>query len=356
MVTFNFSNVSGNPGGQRVFTMMPMTTTTTTPSGATNPNFSSPTVTKTFGDNPITLTSNLTGAGLPGDSMRFIVTATSDYYSMNFVDSQDRLNLEISNGIIASMATFTIRFDAGSGLTRLSNVTINGGGAITSFASMLTENGAVGFTSGTFSGEITGIRFSVTGGQVITSIGGTPTCFAKGTRIAVPVGDIEVEKLSIGDTVLTHDGATREVLWVGRQRFDLISGVPERLQLVRVKAGALGWDLPKRDLVVTADHALLTDGVLVDAGTLVDGDRIDYEPVEALPKSVTVYHVETEDHAVILAEGAPAETFVDARQRAQFDNYDEYLDLYGADRVIPASPIPRASAKRLAPPQPALTA
>ncbi len=127
--------------------------------------------------------------------------------------------------------------------------------------------------------------------------------------------------------------------------------MPAHLRLVRFEAGALGHGLPKRDLVVTADHALLVGDTLVNAGMLVNDGTIRFEPVGTLPKRVTVYHVETEDHAVIFAEGAPAETFVDARQRAQFDNYDEYLDLYGADRIIPAMDTPRASAARLAPPR-----
>ena len=88
-----------------------------------------------------------------------------------------------------------------------------------------------------------------------------------------------------------------------------------------IAAGALGKDLPVRDLRVTADHALLIDGVLVQAGALVNGTSIRrIEPAE-LGERFIVYHIETENHEIVLAEGAPAETFIDNVSRQRFDNY-----------------------------------
>ena len=68
-----------------------------------------------------------------------------------------------------------------------------------------------------------------------------------------------------------------------------------------------------------------------------------------LPERVTYYHVEAEDHDVILANGAPAETFIDYLGRKAFDNYDEYVALYGAERIIPEMARPRISSRRLVP-------
>ncbi|WP_420325652.1 hypothetical protein [Mameliella sp.] len=68
-----------------------------------------------------------------------------------------------------------------------------------------------------------------------------------------------------------------------------------------------------------------------------------------MDNSYTVYHVETEEHDVILANGAPSETFIDYRDRRAFDNFDEYLDLYGCERIIPEMPAPRISSARLVP-------
>jgi len=64
---------------------------------------------------------------------------------------------------------------------------------------------------------------------------------------------------------------------------------------------------------------------------------------------VVYYHIETEAHDVILAEGALAETFIDYADRKAFDNYQDYVDLYGAERIIPEMARPRISSRRLVP-------
>ena len=68
-----------------------------------------------------------------------------------------------------------------------------------------------------------------------------------------------------------------------------------------------------------------------------------------LDDQFTFYHIETEAHDVILANGVPTETFVDAVTRQNFDNYQEYLDLYGAERIIREMDRPRISTQRLVP-------
>ena len=40
-----------------------------------------------------------------------------------------------------------------------------------------------------------------------------------------------------------------------------------------LEAGALGEGLPRRDPLVSPDHTLFLDGVLVQAGALADGTR-----------------------------------------------------------------------------------
>ena len=38
---------------------------------------------------------------------------------------------------------------------------------------------------------------------------GTVVCFCAGTRIATPAGEVPVERLAVGDLVLTHRGEAR---------------------------------------------------------------------------------------------------------------------------------------------------
>lgn len=174
-------------------------------------------------------------------------------------------------------------------------------------------------------------------------------CFAAGTLIATPKGDVAVETLAIGDPILTTDGRTVPVPWVGRQSKHKALTRARDFAPVRVKAGALGARVPHSDLILTGDHALIVDGLAINAAALVNGTTIAFEPMDSLPDSITYYHIETENHEEILANGAPAETFFDYAGRHAFDNHQEYLDLYGCERIIPEMRRPRISARRQLP-------
>ena len=67
------------------------------------------------------------------------------------------------------------------------------------------------------------------------------------------------------------------------------------------------------------------------------------------PKFV-YYHIELEDHSLILAEGVPAETFVDNVTRRNFDNHADYEAFYGVDEVATSEmEVPRAKSARQVP-------
>ena len=172
-------------------------------------------------------------------------------------------------------------------------------------------------------------------------------CFYPGTLIATPDGPRAVESLAIGDLVLIHKGATAPVRWMGRQTVSTRFGDPTRVLPIRIAAGALGEGLPLRDLLVSPDHAILVGGVLVQAGALVNGATILRE--RAVPERFTYHHVELATHALILAEGVPAETFVDNVERGAFDNWAEHEALYGHLPGIVEMPRPRAKARRQVP-------
>ena len=183
-----------------------------------------------------------------------------------------------------------------------------------------------------------------------------PVCFLAGTQIKAPAGDVRVEALAIGDLVLTADGRVAPVRWVGIQ--SVVSLFADRLRSfpIRITTGALGDGLPVRDLFVSPDHALFLDGALVQAGALVNGTTIVRET--EMPERFTYFHVELEDHSLILAEGVPAETFLDTVTRRRFDNWAEYEARYGdtgpllaelpAPRIKSARQLPRALRDRLA--------
>ena len=171
--------------------------------------------------------------------------------------------------------------------------------------------------------------------------------FFKGTRIRTPEGDVPVETLSRGDLVMTLAGEARPVAWIGLRTVLARFADPVRCWPIRVRAGALGENIPARDLLLSPDHALLVDRVLIHAGALVNGTSILRET--EVPPVFVYYHVELEDHALILAENAPAETFIDNVDRLGFDNWAEHEALYPDGAPISEMPYPRAKARRQVP-------
>ena len=179
--------------------------------------------------------------------------------------------------------------------------------------------------------------------------GGFTPCFAAGTLIATPDGEVTVETLRPGDLVLTAERRSVEVKWIGHKRVATRFGPAERLLPVRIVAGALGEGLPHSDLIVTADHAMLVEGVLCQAGALTNGTTIAQVPLAEIGDIYTVYHVETAAHEIIFANGAPAETFIDNVSRRVFDNFAEFEALHGDLPEIVELPLPRAMSARQLP-------
>lgn len=173
------------------------------------------------------------------------------------------------------------------------------------------------------------------------------TCFFPGTMVRTPDGEIAVETLKCGDLVLTVDEWALPVSWLGRQTISTLFGDPMRVLPIRIKAGALAENVPSRDLLVSPDHALLVQGTLIQAGALVNGSSIVRE--RNVPRVFTYYHVEVDDHSLILAENTPAETFVDNVDRLGFDNWAEHEELYPDGKAINELPYPRAKSHRQVP-------
>jgi hypothetical protein len=172
-------------------------------------------------------------------------------------------------------------------------------------------------------------------------------CFMPGTMIRTPDGEVAVESLKRGDLVLTADNRAEPVVWIGRRTVSRLFSDPAQVWPIRIRIGALGENVPSRDLLISPDHAILVDGMLVQAGALVNGLSITREG--KVPATFTYYHVETGDHSLILAENVPAETFVDNADRLAFDNWDEHQAIYPEGKAIVEMPYPRAQSARQLP-------
>ena len=144
------------------------------------------------------------------------------------------------------------------------------------------------------------------------------TCFAAGTRIRTARGDSAVEDLREGDHVWSVISEQFEpVQWIGYRAVNCRAHPrPEKVWPVVVSAGAFGPGLPVRDLVMSPDHAVYVNAVLIPVKLLANGTTIQQVPAD----TVTYYHVELPAHDVLLAEGLPAKSYLDVDDRSSFTN------------------------------------
>ncbi len=154
----------------------------------------------------------------------------------------------------------------------------------------------------------------------------TAACFLRGTRIATPDGEVEIERLAIGDLVLLQSGEAMPVRWIGRHGYDrrFIAGNVDVLPIL-IGAGALSDGVPVRDLFVSPKHAMFIDGVFIHADELLNGRSVRQVADLAV---VEYFHVELDRHAVIIAEGALTESYVEFDNRDKFQNAAEFRALY----------------------------
>ena len=218
----------------------------------------------------------------------------------------------------------------------LPNVPFNSGADVLNYNNntLAIENSGTTLASFDLPGTYVTNNFTLTsdtkGGSDLTT--NVMPCFAAGTRIATERGEIPVEELRVGDEALTTGGAVRPVVWIGHRRTDCRRHPrPDLVWPVRVRAGAFGQAQPKRDLLLSPDHALWLPGagdgapnVLIPVKYLINGATIVQETVA----EVHYFHVELAGHDILFAEGLPAESYLDTGNRAQFENGAAHCTLH----------------------------
>jgi hypothetical protein len=174
-----------------------------------------------------------------------------------------------------------------------------------------TDLGSLDFITATGAPDTKG---ATAAGTALTS---NVLCFLAGTLLATPSGQTAVERLKAGDIVLTASGQPRPIVWIGVGRVLATRGRRNAATPVIVRKGALSSNVPYDDLRVTKGHAFLLDGVLIPVEFLVNHRSILWDD---RAQEVSIYHVELETHDVLLANGAPAESYRDDGNRWLFQN------------------------------------
>ena len=197
-------------------------------------------------------------------------------------------------------------------------------------------------------------------GETITLIGVAPSeidsyqklsaagipCFVAGTMIDTANGPTPIEQLRVGDLVETADHGFQPIRWIGSRTIGESELQENRnLRPIRIKAGALGSGLPKRDLYVSPQHRMLVQSkiamrmfgkyeVLLAAKQLALIDGVDvYEDV----KEVEYFHMLFNDHQIVYAEGALSESLYtgpEALMTVGKDAIQEILQILPELRVL----------------------
>jgi len=137
-------------------------------------------------------------------------------------------------------------------------------------------------------------------------------CFARGTRIRVPGGEVPIEMLRSGDLVQTRDNGVKPIRWIGNRSLGKseLEAVPKLLPIV-LQAGHFGLE---RDLIVSPQHGVLLrdpkfggSDILYRARHLAEmqggGARI-----MRGRQQVTYFHILFDQHEVVFSNGIPSES------------------------------------------------
>ncbi len=154
--------------------------------------------------------------------------------------------------------------------------------------------------------------------QAGSGASGGVICFTPGTRIVTPDGPKPVEALRQGDWLQTKDDGAQEILWVGSRKMTgaRLYAMPH-LRPIRIRAGALGIDIPDGDLIVSPQHRVLVRGraaqalfnapeVLMAAEDMINDRSIS---VDHMLRDVTYIHLLLERHQIVWANGVETESF-----------------------------------------------
>lgn len=174
-------------------------------------------------------------------------------------------------------------------------------------------------------------------------------CFVQGTAIDTHRGPVAIESLRAGDRLRCNAGRYVPLLWLGKQSVGKQMAQVAGICPVLIKRDAFGLNQPQRDLYLSPDHALWIDGYLVEAKVLVNG--VSVLGCTQWEGELIYYHLECEHHELIYAEGLLAETFMVVGERSDFDNYNEYPEDLGEQRLMEELALPRLRFTRQMPPR-----
>lgn len=146
-------------------------------------------------------------------------------------------------------------------------------------------------------------------------------CFAKGTQIRVPDGEVPIEALRAGDQVICGDGEIRPIRWIGGR----LIGSSElknnrKLRPICFQSGALGKGTPDRPLRLSPQHRILLqdwraellfgENQVLASATSLQNDRSITRDRQC--EEVAYFHILLDGHHTIFANAVECESLMPA--------------------------------------------
>lgn len=323
---------------------------------------------------------------LEGNPQNFALPKVTGLYMADFTDNggdttmgadlsdqeMEEMTLEYSNTGFEALINgigYNDVMEVDSGSLQFDNINVQGF-TVHLYDSTLDVEGFFFFPLSTESVSHIAIGSTVTGtGQLDT--GGTVgmpysdimlasavVCFANGTMISTIEGLVPVEKLKQGDMVWTLDHGFRPIRWISSRHVPsaLMTANP-KLKPLRICKGAIRDNVPSTDLIVSQQHRLFVKSVICER--MLDASEA-LVPVKQLLQldgfeiaddlnDVTYYHFMFDQHEVVLADGAlaesfyPGETALKALQKEAkeelFTLFPELMDMIETTAKFAARPI-----------------
>ena len=249
---------------------------------------------------------------IAGDSVQTTLIANDDSSNL-FPDGTKTLGL-LANDSNGTGGTLTITHLNGQAVSAGDTVTLATGQQVT-----LNADGTVTLVG---DGDVEEFNFTY---EVASSTGQSDVgfvnvdsvpCFAAGTRLSTPEGDVRVEELQVGDLVVTKDDGAQPLRWIGRRRV----AAQGNFAPIRIEAGALGAHdaltvSPLHRVLIRDSLAEILFGegeVLVAARDLVNGHSV--RRIEG--GEVEYVHLMFDRHQVVFSEGLETESFLPGPQIA----------------------------------------
>lgn len=314
--------------------------------------------TVTSGQLLVDATGTLSGVGrvIGTATNQGLIDATGGLLQFDTLVSTGAINVETAGTLQAATLSGTVRLNGGTLRIASPSVftgaidpglggTIDLTGLVVSSASIV--GSSLMLTAGAMQYSIGLSAPTASGAVAVSSDGGGGTnlsiaCFAMGTEITTESGNLSVEALRPGDLVRTKDGGMRPIRWIGYRNVTCsLHPNPRKVWPVCISANAFGKNLPKKDLWLSPEHAIFFKSVLIPIVELINGININQLSID----QITYYHLELDQHDMILADNLPCESYLENGNRDDFENglalnlHPEFAGSFGS--AMPFAPIRR---------------